>query len=213
MRLTFILISIVSMSAGVQAQWLEKQAESNQSIRERLVQIGGGLEWRFDQSDSRVPVYPQIKFFFWPKSFFGLQGGISYRYSGNIYGLTNFSAWTVSYGIRLQEPDARLALFCGLDIDHKWYHGKGQTYSYPPSTTPNWVWMTDYRAGLGIVVGLSAHLSPKSALDFSLRKVFNHRPEPIFTPPYPGEAWQTPPNFPDDVYNPATIEMQYRFGL
>jgi hypothetical protein len=98
-------------------------------------------------------------------------------------------------------------------MDHKWYHGKGQIYSNPSGVVPGSVWMTDYQPGFGIVFGLSAHLNSRSALDFSLRKVFNHTPGPSFTPPYPGEVWQIPPSFPDGVYNPATIEMHYRFGL
>lgn len=213
MRPIVTLIAVATLSVGAQAQWLADTGATKQSIGERLVQIGGGLEWRFDQSEEPVALFPQVKLFIWPKSFFSLQGGIAYKYSGNIYGLLNFSTWTISYGVRLQEPDARLALFCGLDMDHKWYHGKTRIYSSPPSGALGWVWITDYQTGLGIVLGLSAHLNSRSALDFSLRKVFNHTPGPSFTPPYPGEPWQIPPSFPDDVYNPATIEIHYRFGL
>jgi hypothetical protein len=203
------------------ACWAQESGEAlSQMYREPRLQLGTGLEWRFDNSAEPIAFFPRVKAYVWPMKFLALHTGVSFRYQGEIYGMASYSVFGLENGVRLQVPNVRLAGFIELVIDTRWYHGKsGFVADQPVDTTAatgsgHWLWQSERRTGLSAVLGLTHHLNRRAALDFSIRKVWNKMEHVRMTsiPDPDGNGFYFA-GFADGAYNPATFEVHFRYGL
>lgn len=145
--------------------------------------------------------------FYFPYSEIGLQFGVFYNGSMTGYdkAIRNFG---VQFGPRLQLKYRVLSPFVESLIDVRHYFGSTQSGDY-----------SNTRGGISLAGGISLSVSKTSALDVTVRRVFNN--------PYAGAVYSTtplpqPPNEPPfwgfgdgmtNFYSPVTVEVQYRFKI
>lgn len=147
-------------------------------------------------------------FFYFVSNRVGLKFGVFYN--GNMTGaVSSLRNYGVAFGPRVQFKSRLFTPYFETLYDIRYYYGSTRSNSY-----------SNGQGGLSFAAGVSMSLGRSGYLDLTFRKVFND--------PYRGNVYTltslpgTGSPYPDptalgtdlgDFYDPASVEVQYRFKL